>query len=341
MPGSGQGPDGPMQHVVMPSFQGPSHVKAHNVTSVAWPTRSMEKQGHMRPSTQGHLQANPILARSAQQTLEQQGLSNESSRLLVAESFLRHNVGQATFGQHGYEQMTMSQPMVSMAQRASAGMGFSHRQPAVAAPCGHVALPSTAISEGSAVAGVASRVDSLGKTEPQMSRSPDAGVSGNSFTDPKSDTFAVEDELSLSTTLFNMSLEHDFGADFPGRAEDSRPGAEGIDGGMPPTVSVQSRGVISDARGFAASAAHGGTGGGVGSGGPEPDNVGLNALGTASLPMEPRQLRVEEPYRYPRLDLTASVNDLLFSPAELQMGISLVRNTTTHYSPTIFATLLL
>lgn len=321
---TGHAPAGSIQYVMIPPLQAqaPSHMKPQNMPGVSWPGSPVEKQGQMRPMMQTNLQLNPIQTRPPNQRLDHQfGVDNSR---LGSENFSGQPPGQV---HQSYEQATLPQSGVPMVQRASMGMRLHSRSPAVVASSNHYSVAPT-IDVGLGAAGAIPRAELVGKRElPGTTvHSPNET---NPFTETKGDTlFTAEDELSLSTTLFNMSLEHTgvgvFPAEIPVRSDDIRSGAEAVGTSIPRVAALQSRSGIPDVRSLTKTSLHGIPG--VTSRGFYADNdrAGQSSLGNAGLALDQRRI-CEDIYRQPKLDLNTSVTDLLLSPAELEAGISLVR----------------
>lgn len=343
-PEAGQTPGGQVQYVMMPSISAPPPMKPQPVSTTGWPGSPGSKQGHLRPIMQTNLQLNPVQTRPAHQRLDQQTVGMEGARILVPESLLGHSFGHMN---QLYEPGTVAQ--VPVVQRASAGIKLHPRSLGVVSSSthGHFSLPPTIDADLGVVSSSAPRAELVGKRDQGGGILAPSPHESGSFPDGKGDTlFATEDEFSLSTTLFNMSLDHagmgGFSADLSSRLEDAR-SSDGPGSCVPSrSVTLQSRGAFPDVRNFPRSSTHGVPS--VGARGFFADserivqngmgNIGgaIAGVGGASLPPETRQFRMGEVHRQPKLDLTTSVTDLLFSPAELATGISLVRKTKINLS---------
>lgn len=339
-PEQGHTSGGQVQYVVMPSLQAPPPLKGQSMSSPGWPGSPGGKQGHMRPVSHGNLQLNSMQARPSQQRLDQQTLMMDGSRLFVTDSFLGPPLGQVN---QPYDQAAIPQDgAVPVIQRQPTGTRLHSRPSAVVTSTSHLASPPPVDADLGASSTPALRSELAGKRDQQggVVAAP-LNEGSASFPDGKGEAlFSADDELSLSTTLFNMSLDHaamgGFSADLSARSDDGRAGTDGAGSGVPRAAALQHR-AFPDPRHLKTSAY---PSPGVSLRGAYPDSdrtmqsglggsgIGAMGMGSTSLQLDPRQVRIGDSYRQPKLDLTSSVTDLLFSPAELATGIGLVSKTS-------------
>lgn len=306
-------PIGQVSHVMMPSLQAEAQMK-----SSGWPASLLDKQGHMGTMIHGsrfQSMQHPLQAQPTHQGIGAHCLSNDTA-FLATDGFLGNSMGPLAIGQQGYEQPTMPQQRVSVAQRMPVRMGLQ-RHP-VAASARFAAQPTT---DSAGVTTIFSdpRAESLEKRESAAAMSP-APNEQHAVAESKSENpFTEEDELSLSATLFNISLDQasmgSFRADFSGKLEPGKNGTEHVGAGVART------GGSADAGGVVTSLDHAGQ---FCNGSAAP-RAGLNGAITNSLLRGQGQMRMEEACRQSRAGISTSVTDLLFSPAELAMGVCLVR----------------
>lgn len=317
---------GQMPYLMAPHFSTARQIKPQSALSAGWPASSGDVHGHMRPTAHGGMPLSMVQACPPQQRPDQQSAGHDTSRTMGTEDFPEHGYGQVGAGQHLYGQSQMSQAGVLMTQRMPHGVGNHTRHPP--AP---LSQPRAVASLGSQ-AGVTNRAgpgaDVSAKREMTASMLPSAPES-HALPDAKGESlFSHEDDLSLSTTLFNLSLEQNslggFPGDFSRGADDSRADLEGLGASFNRSAAIQSRGSHSDPRGPAAGLSLGTDWGSGGGSAPYGDRALNGHMPSTGLPPEQqRQTPVEEAYRRPRLDFNASVSELLLSPTtQLPTGVS-------------------
>lgn len=322
------GPNGQIQYVMIPSLHAQSGVKPNGLEGSGWPGSSLNKQGHMRVMHVHHvqsLQPNPLQAPQMRHRLDQEGIVNDNARFLVGDGFIGHPLGQFAAGHHGYEQAAMG---ISQGMPVGMGMGFSQsRLSTFAAPVAQFAEPLTGEAGvltsntpdlRSAISGKRELTAAMAPTPNDEYPVPD--VKGDNG-------FTAEDELSLSATLFNMSLDHasmgNFGNDFSGKLDMNRHAADEQDGGGAIRTGEGDARGGPDAQVFFQTLAQGGEGCLPSRSEHSGYRAGSQGL-TGDFSAGQRPIRPDEAYRNSPFDPTLSVSDLLCPPAEMAMGITLV-----------------
>lgn len=311
------GPNGQRQYVMMPSVQAEAHMKPSG-----WPASLLDKQAHMGTMLNGgrfQSMQPPLQAQPTHQGMGDHCLSNDSS-FLVTDGLLGHSMGPLATRQQGYESVAISQQRVPVAQRMPVRMGLQ-RHPVAASPAARfIAQPTT----DTGITSICNdpRTEFLGKREPGAAMTP-APSEQHAVPESKSEgniQFTTEDELSLSATLFNISLDQgsmgSFRADFSGKLEPGKNGIEHLGAGL-----ARTGGGPADTGGVLTGLEHAGQfchGSIIHRG-------GLNSATPNAFSREQGQIRIDEAYRQSRAGISTSVTDLLFSPTELAMGIPLVR----------------
>lgn len=147
---------------------------------------------------------------------------------------------------------------------------------------------------------------------------------GQAIGDAKGDSFfSPEDELSLSNTLFNLSLEQNslgaFNGSF-GRPEDDRQDSDEMGGSFGRQALLETRGSEPAQRGLLSGFDYGGRTASTRYSGDRGLNGHAATLGLQD--GQRRQTPVDEAYRRPRIDFTTSVSELLFAPTQSRQGVS-------------------
>lgn len=324
---SERGAAGQMHYLMVPPFSATRHIKPQTASSTGWPASCGDLHGHMRPAAHGGMSLNMLQACPPQPRPDQQSAGHCTSRTNGVEDLTEHGFGQVGAGQQLYGQPQMSQAGILMTQRMPHGIGSHTRHPPLP-----LSPPRSAPSLGSQAGVTTNRAgtsaDVLAKREMAAAMLPSASE-GHPLPDAKGDSlFSPEDELSLSTTLFNLSLEQNslggFPGDFSRGADDSRAELDAMGASFNRSAAIQSRGSNSDPRGLAAGLSLGNDWSSEGASAPYVDRVLNGQMPSAGLLSEQqRQTPNEEAYRRSRVDYTTSVSDLLFSPtAQLPTGVS-------------------
>lgn len=327
-----RGPGGQMHYLMVPPFPTPRQVKQQSAVSAGWAVPS-EMHGHVRPVVHAAVPLNMMQAFPAQHLPDQQVLPHDTSRVLRPESVPEQGCGQVAPSQQVYGQPHMSQAGILMTHRMPLGVGNHSRQPLIS-----VSPPrcvSTAVPEGGFCHGARAVADVATKREDTVASLP-CPPEGQSLADAKNDgLFSPEDELSLSTTLFNLSLEQNGLVGLTGsfgRVEDCRQESDSMGGSFGRQLVLEARGGHSAPRGVTTGC---GYGGGAASA-PCSDRALTGHVTSTDLSQDQQwQTPIDEAYRRPRLDFTTttSVSELLFAPTQVRMGVvGLAQLNTPHAS---------
>lgn len=303
-----RGTGGQMQNAMMPSFQATRHMKSQSATPTAWPVPFSELHGHMRPMSHGGMPVSMLQTHSVDHRRPDHHPPVREARAPSTEALSEQGYGLLARDQQVYTQPLAS--AVPMTQRTSLAVENHGRVP--------TAGPDGLFNTGDrAVAGVVGKRE-LGAA--LLHPTPDQ----QSLGEAKGDTFfPPEDELSLSTTLFSLSLSKTslggFAGSF-GRGEDGRQESDAMGGSFCRQGIMEPRAGRSVPRGLAGCE----YGAGLGGGGTSYNDRGLERQLTGVGLLQDQQLQtpLDEAYARPRVDCTTSVSELLFSPAQVRTGVS-------------------
>lgn len=285
-----------MQYLAAPSSSTSCHLKVQSTAYTGWSVPSTDVRGLIHPALQTFA--------AQQHGIDQHSPVHDTSRPLSSGGEHGQSLGQGASSRRVYGKLLLSQAGILMSPRMPLGTGNQSRAsltPLSPPRNTSIAGPDSGLTNDSHIA-----MEVAGKRElaPAMFTSPPRGQPS---TDAKDETFFPEDELSLSNTLFSLSLESGFTGSF-GRVGDVRQQPDGIGGLFDGHFMLENSDDHSNPRGVEA-------------------GFDFNC-GAASAPFGGRELRshvsIGEAYRPPQLATTTSVSDLLFTPTELRMEVNLM-----------------
>ena len=312
-----QGVEHAQYFTMPPSFNLARHIRPQAAPYAGWPTPSVDMPGSMRLNTQ--VPQNILGALPTQHRRDQRSSGDEPQRTLGPETLPEQGYGHlAADAERSYDQPVLPSTFV-------VGNPSRTLSPPRVAP-GVLGIPNNGGARPAAVA------TPRRERWPALLLSPppaNAQHHQQQSTDSKEDSlsFGCEEELSLSNTLFNLSLSKTSLSGLTqsfGRPGDSRnefddmetslgrqPLQDGCSGPSAP------RGVVTGS-----SECPSGMGGHwFGDRGLLIDDS-CERNGVTSHEQQERQLPISDTSPHPRLDFATSVSDLLFAPAQPRTGVS-------------------